>query len=163
MDFDGVVTTKFADLPRTQFEFDPHCLSTLQKVIQLIKQRYPVVNIVITSDWRYDLTREELEILCGGQVEKAEYLDNDVTGMFDQAWVSMDESSQINYVLILEEPDEKPIAIRKFVEKYQLPYESYIIFDDDDLDNPSQIRTRSGEGLRDAEYILYVVSRYLNR
>lgn len=139
LDFDGVLITRFSEKSNRHsgLEFDPQCLFTLEKVIQLIKKHFEAVNIVITSNWRYDLTDLELEVLV--------------------------QNPLVDGVLILEEPESKHMALRKFIEKYQLPEESYIIFDDDELDEPSQIQTQARDGIRDSEHILYMVSRYLSR
>lgn len=132
LDFDGVLITKFST-PSPQhpgLAFDPVCVDILKRLIISLKQKFNHVNIIVVSNWRYDM--EEADI-C--QILLQHY----GLGTF------------VNEVSFIDKNLNKSEGIKQYIRVNRLEHQPYIILDDEKLDDELakfHIQTRYEDGIR---------------
>jgi len=143
LDFDGVMVTKHSELSSNgkTLDFDSVCIDNLKLIINEIKSKYGGINIIVVSNWRYDLEDTAIVDLLLNRSELHEYLSEpDIT--------------------ILDRKCNKVKGISAYILENQLTPTQCVIFDDEylgeDLDG-YQIRTRSEDGIRGLETLEGIV------
>ncbi|TMN21849.1 HAD domain-containing protein [Lentibacillus cibarius] len=65
LDFDGVLTTKFSVSSKLHpgLQFDDVCVDNLKAILIELKNLFAEITIVVISDWRYDLSRDQLKYI----------------------------------------------------------------------------------------------------
>jgi hypothetical protein len=134
LDFDGVLVNGFSTVTsdNNKLAFDPVCVDNLKRIIDEIKNKYGRINIIVTSNWRYDLDDDAIIILLLNQ-----------SGLHK----SISESD----ITVLDRKLRKVQGINQYIRENQLTPERSVILDDEYLGEKLagyQIRTRSEDGIR---------------
>lgn len=143
LDIDGVMVTKHSELSSDgkTLEFDPVCIDNLKLIIKEIKDKYGGINIIVASNWRYDLNDEAIVDLL---LIQSEFLD------------CLSESD----IAVLDRIYNKEQGITAHIRGNQLTPEQCLILDDDYLGEELegyQIRTRSEDGIRGIETLVGLI------
>lgn len=136
LDFDGVMVTKFS-VPSTShpgLAFDPVCVDNLKLMINSLKSKYEAIEIVVISNWRYDM---------------------DEAAIGDMLLKHYGFVVDIDEVKFTRKLGNKEAEIREYLDINQIPPNLYIIFDDENLGEElaeGHIRTRFEDGIRDVDF-----------
>lgn len=124
LDFDGVLVTSFAGQG-----FDPVCAEILRGMIRRLRENYSEVEIVITSNWRFEMNEDDLIRL-----------------LLSEAGLS----GMVKKVSVLDKTLNKSAGIRRFLTEGRVHPRNYIILDDEWISGyeERQIRFRGEDGLR---------------
>lgn len=130
LDFDGVLVTKFSVLKKDgRPSFDPECMDVLNELLGLLREKYSDVDLVVTSNWCWELGQDEIRRLLLNEYKLL---------------------SVKNEIQFLDPRYSKLEGMKQYININQIKDGKYLILDDERMEGleEHQLQTRSEDGLR---------------
>lgn len=145
LDFDGVLTTKFSTHSKYHIglQFDSMCVNNLKRILKELRNNFEKVVIVVISDWRYDMSNEQLEKMLF-----------DVYGLY----------TYVDYIDFINKKGNRERGIHEHLSSY-LEVVKFFILDDmnykDKVLSNYLIKTRAEDGIRAYEDVIDCIKEKL--